>query len=55
MAELLAGIKGRFILSLNDRLEVRELFGGFDVEPVTTRYSANAKATRRANELLISN
>ena len=55
MAELLRGLKGRFILSLNDRPEVRETFAGFDFEEVTTRYSANAKSTRRAAELLISN
>ena len=54
MVELLAGLKGRFILSLNDRTEVRELFKGFDIEEVETRYSANAKATRRVGELLIS-
>ena len=54
MAELLRGIKGRFVLSLNDRPEVRTLFKGFKIEAVETRYSANAKSTRRARELLIS-
>ena len=54
MAEMLAGLKGRFILSLNDRPEVRALFKGFAIEEVETRYSANAKSTRRAGELLIS-
>jgi len=56
MAELLRGMKGRFILSLNDRPEVRETFDGFEIEAVTTSYSANAKSDkRRAGELLISN
>ncbi len=55
MAELLSNIEGRFILSLNDRPEVRELFGGFEIETVSTRYSANARATRRVDELLIGN
>ena len=55
MAEILRGIKGRFILSLNDLPEVRETFAGFAFEEVETRYSANAKATRRVGELLISN
>ena len=54
MAKLLRGLKGRFILSLNDRPEVRETFEGFAFEEVETRYSANAKATRRAGEVLIS-
>jgi hypothetical protein len=34
--ELLRGISGRFILSLNDRPEVRETFSGFDIEAVET-------------------
>ena len=55
MADLLRVIKGRFILSLNDRPEVRELFAGFAFEEVTTRYTAQPKASRRAAELLISN
>ena len=55
MAELLAGLEGRFILSLNDRPEVRELFGGFELEEVRTTYSANARSTRRVGELLIGN
>ena len=54
MAGLLRELKGRFILSLNDRPEVRELFEGFEVEEVETSYSANARSTRRVGELLIS-
>ncbi len=54
MAAMLRGLKGRFILSLNDTPETREMFRGFEIEAVETRYSANAKATRRAGELLIS-
>ena len=54
MAELLRGLGGRFILSINDRPELRETFVGFQFEEVETRYSANAKATRRVGELLIS-
>ena len=55
MAEVLGAIKGWFILSLNDRPEVRECFRAFDLEEVTTSYTSNAKAARRAGELLISN
>ena len=58
MADLLRGLKGRFILSLNDRPEVRELFDGFEIAEVKTRYSANAKSAKwtaeGAAELLIS-
>ena len=55
LAELLHNLKGRFILSLNDRPEVRETFAGLRVEEVETRYSPNTRAIRRASELLISN
>lgn len=55
MAELLSTIEARFILSLEDRPEVRDLFRGFDLESVTTRYSASTTSTRKAAELLISN
>ena len=53
MAEILRGLEGRFLLSINDHPEVRETFAGFEIEEVETRYSANAKATRRVGELLI--
>ena len=55
MADFLAGLKGRFILSLNDRPEVRETFAGFTVEEVEIHYTASHKATRYAGELLIGN
>ena len=55
MAELLRNIQGRFLLSLNDRQEVRELFGDFQIGTVSTCYSAHARSNRRVNELLISN
>ena len=54
MADLLRGIEGRFVLSLNDTPEVRATFTSFEIEAVETRYSVNAKATRRAREVLIS-
>ena len=41
--------------NLNDRPEVHELFREFQVETVSTRYSAQARSSRRVNELLISN
>ena len=54
MAELLRDIKGRFILSLNDLPEVRELFAGFEIEEVQTTYTTNHRNARRVGELLIS-
>lgn len=34
LSGLSKGIQGRFILSLNDRLEVRRIFADFDIEMV---------------------
>ncbi|MDL2172061.1 DNA adenine methylase [Asaia sp. HumB] len=56
LATILAGLKGRFILSLNDRPEVRETFAAFKIESVETSYSvaAAAKGRGRVGEVLIS-
>ncbi len=50
---LLAAIKGRFILSINDRPEVREIFSAFTIEPVDLHYRVSGKVTP-AKELIIS-
>lgn len=56
MADLLGRLKGRFILSLNDVPEVREIFGQFTIEEVTTTYSIAAGAAQGGRkELLIRN
>jgi len=54
LAEMLRGLKGRFVLSINDTPEIRDLFPWADLEEVDTRYSANAKANRPVRELLVS-
>lgn len=50
---LLAGLQGRFILSLNDTPEVREIFGEFDLEEVSLNYRVSGGVTP-AKELIIS-
>ncbi len=57
MANQLAQIQGRFILSLNDKPEVRKIFSAFEITPITTSYSAGNKSGqgKKAAELLISN
>lgn len=55
MAQILAGIKGRFILSLNDRPEVREIFAAFDVVPVQTSYGIAGGGSKPARELIFTN
>ena len=41
-------------MSLNDYKEVRRIFAGFKLHPITLRYSVMRKTTAR-RELLISN
>lgn len=54
MAALLARLKGRFILSLNDVPEVRETFAAFRIEEVTTTYTLAGKGAQgERREVLI--
>lgn len=53
LAEQLGRIRGRFVLSLNDVPEVREVFGRFAMTEVTTAYSINAKGTQPARPELV--
>lgn len=55
MADVLAALQGRFILSLNDRPEVRETFSRFQIESVDVNYSINPSASGKRGEVLISN
>lgn len=55
LAAQLATLRGRFLLSLNDVPEVRELFKVFKIDGVTTRYSCAASQNVPAKELLIRN
>lgn len=53
MAERLAQLKGRFILSINDVPQIRELFSGFEFREVGLTYSISGKGTE-AKELIIT-
>jgi DNA adenine methylase len=56
LAEQLASIKGRFLLSINDNTQVRQTFDRFTMTPLKTSYSiANRTGATAAGELLISN
>ncbi|MGA0569660.1 DNA adenine methylase [Variovorax sp. VNK109] len=55
LAEQLRGIKGKFILSINDVPQIRETFADFEIREVRTRYSVAAKANQEVGELLITN
>lgn len=56
LATLLAGLRGRFVLSLNDTPEVHQLFGAFAMASVTTTYTVGGgTAIKPAGELVITN
>lgn len=55
LAAQLASIKGRFLLSLNDTPGVREVFKGFDIEAVQTKYTCSNGKNISAGEVLIKN
>ena len=46
-AQALAGVKGKFLMSLNDHKEIRRIFAAFKIEPVSLRYSCMRKITSR--------
>jgi DNA adenine methylase len=55
LADQLRTIKGRFLLSINDNPDVRQIFGGFAMVPIPTTYTVGAGAAVKAAELLIGN
>ncbi|RDD60215.1 DNA adenine methylase [Ferruginivarius sediminum] len=55
LAAALRGLKGRFLLSINDRPELRDIFDGLTMESVETTYTvAKEGGGKAAPELLIS-
>lgn len=54
LAARLAVMKGRFIMTINDRPETRELFGRFTIRSVDLQYRLSGAPTP-ARELIISN
>lgn len=58
LASQLAGLQGKFLLSINDTPGVRETFAAFPMIEVATSYSISTRATGRAKpvgELIITN
>ena len=57
IAEQLARIRGRFLLSINDNPEVRRIFAGFSLQAIETTYSVSTATggPKPAGELLVSN
>ncbi|WP_328587483.1 DNA adenine methylase [Algihabitans albus] len=55
LADQLASLAGRFILSINDRPEMRQVFGRFEILEVQTSYSLNhVKKGQTAAELIVT-
>jgi DNA adenine methylase len=55
LADCLASVKGNFILSLNDKSEVSEIFRRFGIRKVSTRYCISKGSGAPISEVLISN
>lgn len=55
LADQLAGIRGRFILSINATDGARAVFSRFQIEDVETTYTVSAGAAQRVGELIITN
>ncbi|MBB5515744.1 site-specific DNA-adenine methylase [Rubricella aquisinus] len=55
IANALRDLSGSFILSINDRQEIREIFAGFQFEECRLTYSIARGEGVAAKELLISN
>ena len=55
MADVLAGIDGAFILSINDLPETRAIFGAFHLSEHRLKYTISGGGATDAAELIISN
>lgn len=56
LRDILASVKGKFILSINDVAETRRLFRDYCIESVETSYTAGGgNRKQRVSELLIGN
>lgn len=55
LSKQLANIKGKFLLSLNDTKEIREIFSGFIIDGVSVNYSCSNNKNIKAKEVFIRN
>jgi DNA adenine methylase len=53
LAKTLSSIKSKFILSINDHPDMREVFKNFKIQPVSLLYSVGQKP-KKAKELIIT-
>jgi DNA adenine methylase len=58
LREILLNMEGRFLMTINDTSDIRDIFGCFSIEEVNLRYSCCSSAKGREKlrtELLVSN
>ena len=58
LRDILNGLKGKFMMSINDTKEIREIYRGFHIEKVKTKYSVSTRAGGKRDsvtELLVMN
>ena len=55
LAAQLRGLKGAFVLSINDVPDIRELFAWAEIRPVVTTYTMAQSNAKQAGELIITN
>ena len=56
MAEQLSSIEGAFLMSINDKPEIREAFAAFIIDEVRLSYTiSKGKSGGKVQELIISN
>lgn len=53
LAEILRGVRGKFVLSYNDCELARELYKGFEIKPVSVRYTLNQAHAKTCGEILV--
>ena len=54
IALALENIKGKFVFSINDTPEIREIFSAFDMQEVSLNYTVSRGAQTKAKELIIT-
>lgn len=54
LAERLKALRGRFIMTVNDVPELREMFAGFSIEPTEVTYQVSGGRGKRSGELIIA-
>jgi DNA adenine methylase len=56
LADFLSGLQGKFIMSINDTPEIRQLFESFTIMEVSTTYLAGgAGSKKKVTELIVAN